>query len=163
MKEIEHKFLVITDDYRRSALKKTPIEQGFLNTDPDRTVRVRLRGSKGYLTVKGRSNDSGTSRFEWEHPISKNEAKALLSLCEPGAIKKTRFEVEYEGKLFEIDVFHEDNEGLVIAEIELEAEGEHFEKPEWLGREVTGVKRYYNSMLSKHPYSNWSEEERNGE
>ena len=160
MKEIEHKFLVNADEYRKTARKQIRIVQGFLNTHPERTVRVRLHGDHGFLTIKGRSNHSGTSRFEWEHPISREEAEALLLLCEPGVIEKTRYEVMFGGKCFEVDEFHGDNDGLVVAEIELDEEGEAFDKPQWLGKEVTGLKRYYNSMLINHPFRNWSAEEK---
>lgn len=159
MKEVEHKFLVRSDEYRKQAHKKTRITQGFLNTHPERTVRVRIKGQEGFLTVKGLSNERGTSRFEWEKEISEDEAASLLKLCEPGVIDKIRYEVLHEGHCYEVDEFHGENEGLVIAEIELEEEGQVFSKPSWLGKEVTGITRYYNSMLSKHPFSKWSEKE----
>ena len=130
--------------------------QGFLNTDPYRTVRVRISGEKGFLTVKGISSDSGTSRFEWEKEISLTDAEALLLLCEPTVIKKTRHIVPISNDLFfEVDEFHNHNEGLIIAEIELPHEDAAFDKPVWLGKEVTGDVRYYNSMLSKKPYCKW--------
>lgn len=160
MNEIEHKFLIRTDAWKKQASKGTRIVQGFLNTHPERTVRVRIKGDRGYLTVKGISNNSGTSRFEWEREIEVSEAEALLPLCEPGVIDKIRYEVLVDGKCFEIDEFHGDNDGLIVAEIELEEEGEDFTKPDWLGPEVTGIIRYYNSMISKHPYKDWSEEEK---
>jgi CYTH domain-containing protein len=154
--EIERKFLVRSEDFKTEAHKYTRIIQGFLNTHPERTVRVRLKGDLGYLTVKGKSNDSGLSRFEWEREISKTEAEALLKLCEAGSIDKTRYEVQKGTHVFEIDVFHQSNEGLVVAEVELGHEEESFEKPIWLGEEVTGDKRYYNSQLAKHPFKHWS-------
>jgi CYTH domain-containing protein len=154
--EIERKFLVRSEDFKTEAHKHTRIIQGFLNTHPERTVRVRLKGGLGYLTVKGKSNDSGLSRFEWEREISKTEAEALLKLCEAGSIDKTRYEVQKGTHVFEIDVFHQSNEGLVVAEVELGHEEESFEKPIWLGEEVTGDKRYYNSQLAKHPFKDWS-------
>ncbi|WP_372752948.1 CYTH domain-containing protein [Mariniflexile sp.] len=155
MIEIERKFLVTSNQYKTQAFNKTRIIQGFLNTHKDRTVRVRLKGDTGYLTVKGPSSINGLSRFEWEKEILKEEAEALLKLCEPGIIDKTRFEVKHGEHTFEIDEFYEDNEGLVLAELELESENEIFEKPIWLGEEVTGNIKYYNSLLSKHPYKTW--------
>jgi CYTH domain-containing protein len=118
-------------------------------------VRVRLLGEKGLLTVKGIGNQSGTTRFEWEREISLSDAEQLLKLCEPGAIDKERYYVKVISHIFEIDVFHLDNEGLIVAEIELEAEHESFFKPSWLGEEVTGQPKYYNASLSKFPYKHW--------
>ncbi|MEM9077730.1 MAG: CYTH domain-containing protein [Bacteroidota bacterium] len=153
--EIERKFLVESEEYKEKAISKTRIVQGFLNTHPDRTVRVRIKGNSGFLTIKGRSNDSGTSRFEWEKKIDKEEAFTLMELCEPGIIDKYRYEVPFDGKLFEIDEFLEDNLGLVVAEVELKEEDETFNKPIWLGKEVTGDIAYYNSQLTKKPYNQW--------
>ncbi len=150
--EIERKFLVSSDEFLKEEYASTRITQGYLNSDPERTVRVRLRGEQGYLTVKGRSNENGTSRFEWEKTIGKEDALALLPLCEKGVIDKTRHLVRVGSHTFEVDVFHGENEGLILAEVELGSENEAFEKPEWLGEEVTGDKRYYNSYLSLHPY-----------
>ncbi len=150
--EIERKFLVSSDEFLKEEYASTRITQGYLNSDPERTVRVRLRGEQGYLTVKGRSNEKGTSRFEWEKTIGKEDALALLPLCEKGVIDKTRHLVRVGSHTFEVDVFHGENEGLILAEVELGSENEAFEKPEWLGEEVTGDKRYYNSYLSLHPY-----------
>ncbi|MFS4492595.1 CYTH domain-containing protein [Maribacter sp. 2308TA10-17] len=155
MVEIERKFLVKSNQFKEQASCKTRIIQGFLNTHPERTVRVRIKGDSGFLTVKGISNTSGTSRFEWEKSIDANEAEALLTLCEEGVLEKTRYEIPQGKHIFEVDEFHGENQGLVIAEIELNTEGETFEKPEWLGREVTGTIKYYNSQLSKQPYKNW--------
>lgn len=160
MKEIEHKFLLSSDEYKQYPGNAVRIVQGFLNTHPERTVRVRIKGEQGFLTVKGISNEEGTSRFEWEKPIGREEAEALLKICEPGVIEKVRKEVFYEGHCFEIDEFEGENAGLVIAEVELEEEGAAFKKPAWLGKEVTGLKRYYNSMLSKYPYKDWKETEK---
>lgn len=156
MIEIERKFLVQSSDYKVQAFKQTVIIQGFLNTHKERTVRVRLKGDKGFLTVKGQSTNDGVSRFEWEKEISKTDAESLLQLCEPGIISKVRFEVKVGQHIFEIDEFSGDNEGLVVAEIELSSENETFEKPDWLGDEVTGDIRYYNSQLSSYPYHQWS-------
>lgn len=155
MIEIERKFLVTSDVFKKEAHQKFRIIQGFLNRDPERTVRVRLKEDKGILTVKGRSSNDGLSRFEWEKDISKNEAKALLELCEKGVIDKLRYEVKVNNHIFEIDEFFGDNEGLVIAEVELKAEDEVFTKPNWLGEEVTGDIKYYNSQLSRQPYKIW--------
>ncbi|MEJ2113502.1 MAG: CYTH domain-containing protein [Flavobacteriaceae bacterium] len=155
MIEIERKFLVLSETFKNEAYKKTRIIQGFLNTDKNRTVRVRLKGDKGFLTVKGKSIDDGLSRFEWETEISETEAKSLLKLCEKGVIEKIRFEVKSGNHIFEIDEFLGDNLGLTIAEIELNALDEAFSKPEWLGNEVTGDIKYYNSQLSKNPFITW--------
>ena len=156
MTEIERKFLVTSDAFKAEAHRHTRIVQGFLNTHPERTVRVRLKGDNGFLTVKGKSSENGLTRFEWETNISKAEAEALLKLCEPGTIDKIRYEVFVGQHLFEVDVFSEENEGLIVAEVELTHEKELFEKPMWLGKEVTGDKRFYNSQLSKNPYKHWS-------
>lgn len=155
MVEIERKFLVISDAYKEEAFKKTRIVQGFLNTHPERTVRVRLKENHGILTVKGKTSKDGVTRFEWEKDISKAEAEALLKLCEKGIIDKMRYEVKIENHIFEVDEFLEANKGLVIAEIELKTEDETFVKPKWLGKEVTGQLKYYNSQLSKRPFNTW--------
>lgn len=155
MIEIERKFLVLSNAYKEEADKKFRIIQGFLNRDPERTVRVRLKDDKGMLTVKGLSSKDGLSRFEWEKEISKREAKALLEFCEKGVIDKLRYEVKSKNHIFEIDEFFGDNAGLVVAEIELNSEDEEFTKPNWLGEEVTGDIKYYNSQLSKEPYNTW--------
>lgn len=152
--EIERKFLV-AEGFKPSATIFFRISQGYLNSSPERTVRVRIKGDKGFLTVKGLSSESGASRYEWEKEIPVSEASELLRLCEPGIIDKTRYLIEYDGYTFEVDEFHGDNEGLIIAEIELSSEDEAFTKPSWLGEEVTGDVRYYNSMLMKHPYKSW--------
>ncbi|TVS13261.1 MAG: CYTH domain-containing protein [Wenzhouxiangella sp.] len=152
--EIERKFLV-SGEFKPHASRKTRIIQGYLSSVPERTVRVRIKGDKGYLTIKGIGSESGASRYEWEREIPVSEARELLAICEPGVIDKTRYLVEFGGKTFEVDEFYGDNDGLTVAEIELESEDEAFEKPEWLGAEVTGDDRYYNSMLMKNPYRNW--------
>lgn len=152
--EIERKFL-IKGEFKTLSFQVTRIKQGYLSSVPERSVRVRLRGDKGYITVKGKGNTSGVSRFEWEKEIPVQEAQELLNLCEPGIIDKTRYLVNVGNHTFEVDEFHGDNEGLVIAEIELESEDEPFEKPAWLGDEVTGDPRYYNAHLVKSPYSRW--------
>lgn len=157
MIEIERKFLTLSNAYQQTAKTKKRIVQGFLNTAIERTVRVRIKGEQGFITVKGKSNDTGTSRFEWEKEISVEDATALLELCEPGILDKIRYEVPFgkDGHVFEIDEFLGENEGLVLAEIELSHEHEVFEKPVWLGKEVTGETAYYNSQLSKNPFKNW--------
>lgn len=155
MTEIERKFLVTFNAYKAEAFKSTRIIQGFLNTHEERTVRVRLKGETGFITVKGKATSNGLSRFEWEKEISRDEANSLLKICEPGVIDKIRYEIKVENHIFEVDEFYGDNEGLIIAEIELKTENESFEKPHWLGEEVTGTLKYYNSQLSKHPYKTW--------
>ncbi len=153
--EIERKFLVTSEAFKKEAFAQNRIAQGYLSAVSERTVRVRIKGDKGFLTIKGSSNESGLSRFEWEKEIPIAEAKELLKLCEKGVIDKTRFEVKMGNHIFEIDEFYGENEGLVIAEIELKSESESFEKPSWLGKEVTNDNRYYNSYLSQNPYKNW--------
>lgn len=155
MIEIERKFLLVSDAYKKVAFKKTRITQGFLSTDPLRTVRVRIKGTQGFLTIKGESNSTGTSRFEWEKEIDLKEAKELLNICVKGVIDKIRYEVKSNLHTYEIDEFFGENKGLVVAEIELNSEHESFEKPEWLGDEVTGQNKYYNSQLSNLPFTKW--------
>jgi len=155
MIEIERKFLVNSLDFKNQATKKYKIVQGFLSTNKKRTVRVRLKGKIGFLTIKGESSKSGLSRFEWEKEISKLEAEALLKLCEKGVIDKIRYEVKVNNHIFEVDEFYGDNNGLVVAEVELNSEQERFTRPDWLGKEVTGDPKYYNSQLSKLPFSKW--------
>lgn len=154
-REIERKFLVKNKDFIKESFKQDRIKQGFLSSVPERTVRVRIIGEKGFLTVKGIGNHSGTTRFEWEKEISVNEAGQLFSLCEPGIIDKRRYYVASGEHTFEVDVFSLDNEGLILAEVELKAENENFFKPAWLADEVTGQIRYYNSSLVKRPYTKW--------
>ncbi|WP_242130904.1 CYTH domain-containing protein [Aestuariivivens marinum] len=153
--EIERKFLVTSEDYKKKAFKKTRILQGFLSTHKERTVRIRVKDDEGLITVKGISSQDGLSRFEWEKTITEQEAKLLLNLCEPIIIDKIRYEVKVGNHIFEIDEFLADNEGLVIAEVELKNEDEVFEKPHWLGQEVTGNVKYYNSQLSIKPFKMW--------
>ncbi|MBO4567650.1 MAG: CYTH domain-containing protein [Bacteroidales bacterium] len=154
--EIERKFLV-DGDFKKEAYDAVRITQGYLSSMPQRVVRVRVKGEKGYITIKGEADATGVSRFEWEKEIPLEEAKALLKLAEPGIIDKTRYLIKNaDGRhTWEVDVFHGENEGLVMAEIELENENDPFDKPGWLGKEVTGDKRYYNSYLSKNPYKTW--------
>ncbi|GAA0715674.1 CYTH domain-containing protein [Aquimarina litoralis] len=155
MIEIERKFLVKSNAYKQSANKSIHIIQGFLNTDPNRTVRIRIKGEQAFITVKGKSNDTGTSRFEWEKNIPVEDAKNLIEICEQGVIKKIRYEIPSGDHVFEVDEFFDENQGLIIAEIELQDENEAFDKPNWLGDEVTGDPKYYNSQLSKLPFRNW--------
>ena len=155
MIEIERKFLVKSDAYKAEAFKQTKIIQGFLNTDKARTVRVRLKGEEGFITVKGPSSEDGLERFEWEKPIDKNDAEVLLKLCEAGVIDKIRYEIKMNHHIFEVDEFFGENSGLVVAEVELRHPDEVISQPLWLGEEVTGDVRYYNSQLSKQPYKTW--------
>jgi len=155
MLEIERKFLVSSEKFREEAFAQNRISQGYLSSVPGRTVRVRIKGNRGFLTIKGATNESGLSRFEWEKEIPVDEASALLQLCEKGVIDKTRFEVKMGNHIFEVDEFYGENEGLIVAEIELKSETESFVKPNWLSKEVTNDVRYYNSYLSKNPYKKW--------
>jgi adenylate cyclase len=152
--EIERKFLV-SGDFHAFVIKSIRIVQGYLSSHPERTVRVRITDHTGFLTIKGKVNESGISRFEWEKEIAFDEALELIKLCEPGTIEKIRHLVKVGSHTFEIGVFQGNNKGLVIAEIELENENDSFEKPPWLGEEVTGHPQYYNSMLIKNPFSLW--------
>jgi len=153
--EIERKFLVKNDQFKIAAHKEIRIIQGYLCLVPERTVRVRTKGEKAFITIKGIGSESGASRYEWEQEISVDDAKALLAICEPGVIDKTRFLVTQGEHTFEVDEFYCANEGLTVAEVELSSEEEAFEKPEWLAEEVTGDVKYYNSMLMKHPFTQW--------
>ena len=155
MIEIERKFLTTSDAFKKEAFAQNRITQGYLSSVPERTVRVRIKGDKGFLTIKGASNESGLSRLEWEKEILVEEAQKLMALCEKGVIDKTRFEVKVGQHVFEVDEFYGENEGLILAEIELDSETETFEKPSWLGKEVTGDNRYYNSYLSQNPFRDW--------
>jgi CYTH domain-containing protein len=155
MLEIERKYLVRSSAYRDEAHAAVEIIQGFLNTHPDRTVRVRLSGDQGFITVKGRTDAEGVTRFEWEREIPPEEAKALLEICQEGVIHKIRHLVKSGRHLIEVDEFRGENEGLVVAEIEIGKVDERIKKPDWLGEEVTGDPRYYNSQLSKKPYTTW--------
>ena len=152
--EIERKFLV-KGDFKPDDFKSTRFSQGYLSSVPERTVRVRIKGNQGFLTIKGKGNHSGISRYEWEKEIPVKEAEELLQLCEPGIIDKTRYLVKSGNHTFEVDEFHGENEGLILAEIELETENESFVKPSWIAEEVTGDAKYYNAVLTKHPYSRW--------
>lgn len=155
MNEIERKFLVTSTEFLSESIRSNRIVQGYLNSNPERTVRIRIKGTQGFITIKGKGNESGTTRFEWEREIEVTEAEQLLLLCEDGVIDKVRYEIPSGKHLYEVDVFEGDNKGLIIAEIELENENESFEKPNWLGEEVTGDDRYYNASLSISSYKNW--------
>lgn len=152
--EIERKFLV-KGDFKPFVTKQTRIVQGYLSSVPERTVRVRIKGDKGFLTIKGIGSESGASRYEWEKEISLEEAQDLMKICEPGVIDKIRYLVTAGKHTFEVDEFFGENQGLIMAEVELSSEDESFEKPAWLGEEVTGYTKYYNSMLMKNPYRQW--------
>lgn len=153
--EIERKFLV-NGDFKPEAYDSQRIVQGYMASNTNgRSVRIRIKGNKGYITIKGASNASGMSRFEWEKEISLNDAEQLIKLCDPGVIDKIRYFIKVGKHVFEVDEFRGENDGLIVAEIELNSETEEFKKPIWLGREVTGDARYYNSQLIKQPYTTW--------
>jgi len=154
MLEIERKYLVKNIDFLKN-VKGKRITQGYLTTDSERTVRVRIKGVKGFITIKGQSTDSGLTRYEWEKEISIVEAEELLELALPVVIDKTRYEIIVENHTWEIDAFHGANKGLIIAEIELQTEKETFTLPDWVDKEVTGDNRYYNSYLSEHSFNQW--------
>ena len=158
MIEIERKFLVKSNDFKEQAFAQNQIAQGYLSSLPERTVRVRIKGKKGFLTIKGIGQHGGMSRFEWENEIPLDEAQELLKLCEKGKIEKTRYEIQSGKHIFEVDEFYGENEGLIMAEIELESETDTFEKPDWLGEEVTNDERYYNAYLSKKPFKTWEKQ-----
>ncbi len=158
MQEIERKYMVV-GEYKHLAHSSIRLTQGYIASGR-RTVRVRISDQRAWLTIKGPSHDGGLSRFEWEKEIEPNEALQLLTLAEGALIDKCRYLVEYEGHTFEVDEFYGENEGLIIAEVELSSADEEVILPSWIGREVTGEKRYYNSHLRAHPYSLWSDEER---
>ena len=153
--EIERKFLVKDDSYKQLAFDSSRIAQGYICSARGRTVRVRIRDNRGYLTIKGPSEIGGLSRYEWEKEIPLQEAMELMKLCEPGMIDKTRYLVHSGKHVFEVDEFYGENEGLVIAEVELESEEETYIKPDFIGQEVTGDVKYYNSFLMRNPYTRW--------
>ena len=156
--EIERKFLV-KGEYKSLAFDVTRIKQGYIASGNGRTVRVRIRDSKGYLTIKGPSDAKGLGRFEWEKEISAEEAEALLSIAEPGIISKSRYLVKGDdGHVWEVDEFYGENEGLTMAEIELKSVDEPFTLPPFIGREVTGDRRFYNSHMRKNPYRLWKQD-----
>lgn len=153
--EIERKFLVKDGSFKTESVHEMRITQRYLSSVPERTVRVRIKGNKGFITIKGSGSDSGVSRFEWEEEISVQDVKELFKICEQGIIDKTRYDVKFDKHTFEVDEFYGANAGLIVAEVELSSEDEIFEKPDWLGDEVTGEIKYFNSMLIKNPFSNW--------
>ena len=153
--EIERKFLVKDSSFKELAFSFSRIAQGYICSSRGRTVRVRIRDEKGYLTIKGPAGENGLSRYEWEKEIPLDEAQELMKLCEPGMIDKTRYLVQSGNHVFEVDEFYGENEGLVVAEVELSSENESFEKPDFIGEEVTGIAKFYNSFLMKFPYTKW--------
>ncbi|MCU0408482.1 MAG: CYTH domain-containing protein [Bacteroidales bacterium] len=153
-KETERKYL-IKGEFRNLAFRKSRISQGYLSSAPGRTVRVRINEGKGFLTVKGPAEKNGITRYEWEIEIGLQDAEELLLLCEPGIIEKTRYYISHEGFVIEADVFHGENEGLLMAEVELENESDSFTIPEWFGEEVSGNPMYYNSYLRENPFKSW--------
>ena len=153
--EIERKFLVLDDSYKHEAFSKSHIQQGYICSERGRTVRIRIRNERAYITIKGPSLNGGLSRYEFEQEIPLDDARKLLTLCDPGIIDKTRWLVKAGNHTFEVDEFHGDNDGLVVAEVELSAEDEAFEKPHFIGKEVTGDRRYYNSQLRRSPFKTW--------
>ncbi len=154
--EIERKFLVTDDSYKAMARSSDRIMQGYICRQGGNSTRVRVRGDKGYLTIKGPSLDGGLSRFEWEKEITVEEANELVKLSPYPTIDKRRHLVDYGRHTFEVDEFYGDNEGLTVAEVELSSPDEPFERPPFLGEEVTGDKRYYNSSLTRNPYKFWN-------
>ena len=156
--EIERKFLVTNESYRTEAYRSDRIVQGYLCRQNGNSVRIRIRDGKGILTIKGPSFNNGLSRYEWEKEITLAEAEELLLLCGDAQIEKRRYLVKCGKHTYEVDEFYGDNQGLVVAEIELDNEDETFEKPSFLGKEVTGDKKYYNSHLTRFPYKYWRSE-----
>ena len=156
--EIERKFLVLDDSYKHEAFSKSHIQQGYICSERGRTVRIRIRNERAYITIKGPSLNGGLSRYEFEQEIPLDDARKLLTLCDPGIIDKTRWLVKAGNHTFEVDEFAGDNEGLTVAEVELASEDEAFEKPAFIGQEVTGDRRYYNSQLRRNPYCRWPKE-----
>jgi len=155
MQEIERKFLVKSTAFIAASFQQKKIVQAYLNSNKKRAVRVRIQDDKAFLTIKGNSDETGMSRFEWEKEIPLHEAQQLLLLCEKHPIEKTRYLVKVGKHTYEIDIFEGKNKGLILAEVELDSITEAFEKPAWLGKEVTGQKEYYNVFLAKKPFENW--------
>lgn len=157
--ETERKFLVV-GEFKSQSYNATRIQQGYIASNNGRTVRVRIRGDKGYLTIKGPSGLKGITRYEFDTEIPLDDARELMEICEPGIIDKTRYLVKSpDGRhTWEIDEFYGDNEGLVLAEVELSHESEEFQKPEFIGKEVTGDRRFYNSHMRSYPFKLWKEE-----
>ena len=156
--EIERKFLVLNDSYKQESFSHSHIRQGYICSERGRTVRVRIRDDRAYLTIKGPSLDGGLSRYEFEKEILLEEGEQLMRLCEPGIIDKVRWRVKSGEHTFEVDEFFGENEGLVMAEVELSSVGESPKMPDFIGKEVTGDRRFYNSQLRRHPYREWMAE-----
>lgn len=154
-KEIERKFLIKNESYKKEASKAIRIQQGYISSHPNRIVRIRIADNKAFLTIKGKGE---ISRFEWEKEIDLEEGKDLIKLCEPGIIDKTRYLIPIEAHVFEVDEFYGENEGLTVAEVELKAIDEEFPRPIWLGKEVTGIQKYYNAYLKDRPFKSWKVE-----
>ena len=152
-KEIERKFLVINAEWENLVNKKYAIKQAYLNSSEELTTRIRTKGEKAFITIKGKTK--GISRAEFEYKIPYEDALGLLKLCKNSIIEKTRYEVKIENHIWEIDVFEGDNLGLIVAEIELSSEEEHFKKPNWLGKEVSYEAKYFNACLSEKPFLEW--------
>jgi len=155
MIEIERKFLVRGDGYKQQAFGSSHIRQGYICSERGRTVRIRIRDERAYITIKGPSLDGGLSRYEFEQEIPLDDAEKLLTLCEPGVIDKRRWLVKSGAHTFEVDEFFGDNAGLVMAEVELSVPDEEPKMPDFIGKEVTGDRRYYNSQLRRCPYRSW--------
>lgn len=153
--EIERKYLVLDSSYKHEAYSSSHIRQGYICSERGRSVRIRIRDEHAYLTIKGPSLDGGLSRYEFEQQIPFDDAQKLMTLCEPGIIDKTRWLVRSGDHIFEVDEFHADNDGLVVAEVELNDPTETPLLPHFIGQEVTGDRRYYNSQLRRHPYTQW--------
>lgn len=160
--EIERKFLVV-GEYKSLAYNRTHIEQGYFATDQGKTVRIRIRDDKGFLTIKGPVRSNGLTRYEFETELPIDDAHELMKLCLPGRVNKDRWLVKSGKHIVEVDEFFDKNEGLVIAEIELESEDEPYEKPDFIGKEVTGDPRYYNKYLLTRPYKTWESNQKNNE
>ena len=157
MQEIERKFLVLDDSYKALSYAHSHIRQGYICSERGRTVRIRIRDTQAFITIKGPSIDGGLSRYEFEQEIPFADAEQLMTLCEPGIIDKTRWLVKSGEHTFEVDEFHGENAPLVMAEVELKTAYDEPKIPHFIGKEVTGDRRYYNSQLRKHPYSLWAE------
>ena len=155
--EIERKYLVLDDSFKRDAFSKSHIQQGYICSERGRTVRIRIRDTRAYITIKGPSLNGGLSRYEFEQEIPLDDAQQLMQLCEPGIIDKTRWLVKSDRHTFEVDEFHGDNDGLVMAEVELENEQDTPKIPHFIGKEVTGDRRYYNSQLRQRPFKTWAD------
>ena len=153
--EIERKFLVTNNSFMNESFRNRRIIQGYLCSDAERTIRIRINEDKAFLTIKSASNERGWSRYEFEQPVPVSDANELLKLCLPDLIEKVRYDIKFGDHTWEVDVFQGENKGLIIAEIELTSEDETFDLPGWVGQEVSGNAGYYNAMLAKKPFSTW--------